>query len=145
MRKLFMPMATIGLGVLLLAIGVLSYSLQQGDRSVTALIPAFIGAVFLILGGMACSPKLRMHSVHGALALALLLGAYCVYKVIAMLANVGDPDTTVLKMFSFLSTGAVCIGYLVLGGRSFIAARQARQAADEAARAAERAEAAARP
>ncbi|MEM7625840.1 MAG: hypothetical protein AAF333_09435 [Planctomycetota bacterium] len=143
MKKYFMPLMTLALGVALNLIGILSFSLQQGERSVTALIPAFIGGLFLILGGMACSSKLRKHSVHGALVLALILGAYCIYKVVMMLANLGDPDTTVLKMFSFLTTGGVCIGYLVLGIRSFRQARLARKEADQALRAAEKAEAAA--
>lgn len=137
MRKLYMPSMTLALGVALNLIGILSYSLQEGERSVTALIPAFIGGVFLILGGMAFSTKLRPHSIHGALALALLLAAYCVFKVVSMLANLGDPATTVLKMFSFLTTGAACIAYLVLGIRSFRQARLARKEADRAAKAAE--------
>lgn len=142
MKKLFLPLITLALGVALNFIGVLSYSLQQGEKSATALIPAFIGGIFLILGGMAFSPKLRKHTIHGALALALLLAVYCIYKVFWMLANLGDPSATVLKMFSFLTTASACIGYLVLGVRSFLQARQARQDAAIANRAAERAEAA---
>ncbi|MEM1028338.1 MAG: hypothetical protein AAGJ38_09670 [Planctomycetota bacterium] len=144
MKKLFMPLMTLSLGVALNAIGILSYSLQQGERSATALIPAFIGGVFLILGGMAINQSFRKHTVHGALGLALLLGAYCIYKVIWMLANIGDTENvTVLRMFSFLTTGSVCIGYLILGIRSFRQARLARKEADKATKAAEKAEAAA--
>lgn len=143
MKKIFMPLMTLALGVALNLVGILSYSLQQGERSFTALIPAFVGGVFLILGGMALNAKFRKHAVHGALTLALILGGYCVYKVILMLANPGDPNATVLKMFSFLTTASVCIGYLVLGVRSFIHARQARRDAAIAAKAAEKAEAAA--
>lgn len=143
MKKYFMPTMTLALGIVLNLIGILAYSLQEGDRSVTALIPAFIGGIFLILGGMACSAKLRMHSVHGALVLALILGAYCIYSVVMMLLNLGDPASTVLKMFSFLTTGSVCIAYIALAIRSFRQARLARKEADQAVRAAEKAEAAA--
>ena len=144
MKKLFMPLMTLALGVTLNLIGILSYSLQQGDRSATALIPAFIGGVFLILGGMAMNQKLRKHSVHGALGLALLLGAYCIYKVVWMLINIGDTENvTALRMFSFLATGGACVGYLTLGIRSFRQARLARKEADKAVKAAEKAEAAA--
>lgn len=143
MKKIFMPLMTLALGVALNLVGILSYSLQEGERSFTALIPAFIGGVFLVLGGMALNTRFRKHTIHGALALDLILGAYCVYKVFWMLANLGDPSATVLKMFSFLTTAALCIGYLVLGVRSFIHARQARHDAEIAAKAAEKAEAAA--
>ncbi|MEM9881820.1 MAG: hypothetical protein AAF800_02745 [Planctomycetota bacterium] len=138
MQKLALPLLTLALGVVLNAVGVLAYGLQQGDKSATALIPAFIGGVFLILGGMACAAKLRKHTIHAALALALLLGAYCVSKVVSLLANIGHPDTTVLKMFSFLSTGGACIAYITIGVRSFLHARSTRKAADRDAREAAR-------
>ncbi|MEM6458766.1 MAG: hypothetical protein AAF710_05175 [Planctomycetota bacterium] len=138
MQKLAPPLLTLALGVALNAVGLLAFSLQQGDKSATALIPAFIGGVFLILGGMAFAAKLRKHTIHAALALALLLGGYCVYKVVGLLADLGNPDTTVLKMFSFLCTGAACIAYLVVGVRSFLHARSTRRAADRDAVAAAR-------
>lgn len=139
MKKIFMPLMTIALGVALNLIGILSYNLQQGEStSWTPLIPAFIGGVFLILGGMAINPRFRMHTIHGALTLALLLGAYCLFKLVSMLIDLGD-----LKTFSFVATATVCVGYIVLAIRSFKQARQARKEAAIAVKAAEKAEAAA--
>ena len=137
MKKYFMPIVTLALGVTLNAVGIIAFMLSDGQK--TALIPAFFGGAFLILGGMAFSQKLRMHSVHGALALCLILGAYCLYKIPVLLAN----DETALKMFSFETTAIACIAYLVLGIRSFKQARRARKDAAIAQKAADKAEAAA--
>lgn len=139
MKKVFMPLMTLALGVALMLIGIVSNALQDAETAHwTALIPAFIGGVFLILGGMAMNQGLRKHTIHGALALALILGFYCISKVIGMLIDLGD-----LRTFAFIATGGACIVYIVLGIRSFKQARLARKQADKAVKAAEKAEAAA--
>jgi len=133
MKKLFMPLATIVLGLLLNFVGILSFMLSDGKT--TALIPAFVGGAFLILGGMACNAKLRRHAIHGALVLSLVLGAYCLYKIPMLLIA----QDTALKMFSFGTTAVACVVYIVLGVRSFRQARIARKDADQAVKAAEQA------
>ncbi|MEO0515197.1 MAG: hypothetical protein AAF086_07880 [Planctomycetota bacterium] len=139
MKKIFMPLMTLALGAVLMSVGIASNALQNAETAHwTALIPAFIGGIFLILGGMAMSPRFRMHTIHGALVLALILGLYCIFKIIGMLIDLGD-----LKTFSFSATGAACVAYIILAVRSFKQARQARKDAAVAVKAAEKAEAAA--
>jgi len=139
MKKIFMPAMTLALGGVLMLIGIVSNAMQNAETAHwTALIPAFIGGVFLILGGMAMNPRFRMHTIHGALVLALILGLYCIFKIVGMLIDLGD-----LKTFSFATTGAACVIYIVLAVRSFKQARKARKDAAVAVKAAEKAEAAA--
>lgn len=139
MKKMFMPLITLALGAALMVIGIVSNALQNAETAHwTALIPAFIGGVFLILGGMAMNPRLRMHTIHAALVLTLILGLYCVSKIVGMLIDLGD-----LKTFSFSATAVACFAYLFLAIRSFKQARQARKDAAVAVKAAEKAEAAA--
>ena len=58
-------------GLILIALGLASYFLT--DRvSVTALIPAFFGAVFVILALVARHESARKHAMHAAVALGLL-------------------------------------------------------------------------
>ena len=62
---------TLGFGVLLIALG-MGFFFGTGSEHVTALIPAFLGLVFLILGLLSRREKLRVHTMHAAAALALL-------------------------------------------------------------------------
>ncbi|MBO6525136.1 MAG: hypothetical protein JJ971_15010 [Balneolaceae bacterium] len=62
---------TLSLGILLTILGLASY-LGTGQESITALIPSFFGAVFIILGIIARNEKFRKHAMHGAAGLALL-------------------------------------------------------------------------
>ncbi len=137
MKKLYMPVATLILGLILNALGLLSYGLTDTD-SWTPLIPAFIGGVFLIAFGISLSPKLRPHAIHGALALAVILALYSLYKVSFLLAHNDDPAvSSALRMFSFETTAVACLSYITLGVRSFIVARKARRIADNARHAAD--------
>ena len=69
-----MPRLTLVFAAVLVVLGLVAYfGLQEaGDRSVTALIPAFFGVVFGILGLLATRPGLRKHAMHGAAVLTLL-------------------------------------------------------------------------
>ena len=66
-----MPSTTRTLGIVLILLGLISY-FGTGRVSVTALIPAFFGAVFIILAAVARSESARKHAMHAAVALALL-------------------------------------------------------------------------
>jgi fucose 4-O-acetylase-like acetyltransferase len=112
------------LGVVLVVIGVGGYVLT-GAESITALIPAFIGLPVLVLGQLARRPAWRRHAIHAALALALLglLGTLMnVAELPALLsgASVERPAAVVSSTLTALS----CAIYLVLGVRSFVAARR---------------------
>ena len=45
---------------------------RHRGASVTALIPAFVGALFLVLALIARNPEARKHVMHAAVAVALL-------------------------------------------------------------------------
>jgi hypothetical protein len=66
-----MPTTTRLVGIVLMVIGILSYWLT-GRTSVTALIPAFFGAVFVILAYVARNEATRKHAMHIAVAVGLL-------------------------------------------------------------------------
>src|ERR687892_2906795 len=58
-------------GIILIVLGLAGYILT--DRvSVTALIPAFFGAVFVVLALVARNEAARKHAMHAAVALGLL-------------------------------------------------------------------------
>lgn len=124
-----MSVKTIGLGVALIALGVI-VSIMSDSGSVTSYIPSFIGIVFLVLGVIAAVREdLRHHVMHAAAALAL----------IAILGSVGsmisrwDGDDGYWAEGSQIITVVLCIGFLAAAIASFKAARLARKSAPAAA------------
>ena len=63
-----MPATTRTFGLILIVLGLASYFLT-GRVSVTALIPAFFGSVFIILALVARNESARKHAMHAAVAL----------------------------------------------------------------------------
>lgn len=122
-----MAKLTLGLAGLLAVLG-LGFWGWTGEK--TALIPVGPAVLFAILGGVALSPKLRMHAMHAAAALALLL-------VLAMAGMAGpkglawlggtEPERPAAVVEQLL-LGLFCLVYVALAVRSFIAARRARRA-----------------
>ena len=122
-----MTTITRGLGAALVAVGVVAYVVTGAD-SITALIPAALGIVILVLGVLAGRPALHQHAIHGALVVALL-------GVLGTLMNVADlpallsgeqlerPGAVIASTITF----ALCAVYIALGVRSFIAARRLRE------------------
>ncbi|MFT3970631.1 MAG: hypothetical protein QM695_10220 [Micropruina sp.] len=118
---------TMTIGALLTLTGVIAYGLT-GGVSLTAMIPSFVGVLMLVAGGLAATPRLHRHAIHGALAVALLgvLGSLMNVVKVGQLFN-GTAERpaaiwTSLVMFVLL------VVYLAFGLRSFIDARRARQA-----------------
>lgn len=66
-----MPKITIVYAVILILIGFIGY-LASGMESITALIPAFFGVVFLVLGVMAIFKNMRQNAMHVSSVLALI-------------------------------------------------------------------------
>lgn len=66
-----MPIVTIVYGLLLVALGVISY-VGTGMISVTALIPAFFGLPLIVCGFIARDEAKLKHAMHGAAVLGLL-------------------------------------------------------------------------
>jgi hypothetical protein len=120
---------TLGYGAILVLLGVSGY-LASGRQSATALIPAAIGAVLLICGVLARKESMRKHAIHAALIVALLalLGtAGGVVKLVKW--ALGTAPERPMAVAAQTITAALSIGFIVLGIRSFRAARLAREAA----------------
>jgi len=117
-----MPSTTRLFGLILIVLGVASYVLT--DRtSVTALIPAFFGAVLVICALVARNEAARKHAMHAAVAVGLLGALAALGRgVPAALAG----DATRPAVLSQLAMGVLLLIYVALGVQSFIAARKAR-------------------
>jgi hypothetical protein len=109
-------------GFLLVLLGVVGY-VATGGASITALIPAMVGALFLILAMVARSPEARKHVMHAAVAIALLAVLGGVPRIITAV-NAGDlRRPAVLAQIAMATILAV---YVLFGVKSFIDARRAR-------------------
>jgi len=119
-----MPGTTRIFGIILVLLGVASYSLT-GRTSVTALIPAFFGAVLLVCAIVArANEGARKHAMHAAVAVGLL-GALAALARGVPAALGGDAARP--AVLSQLAMGVLLLIYVALGVQSFIAARKARQ------------------
>jgi hypothetical protein len=119
-----MPSVTRIIGFLLVLLGVVGY-VGTGAASITALIPAFVGALFLILAMVARSPEARKHVMHAAVAIALLALVGGVPRIVAAV-NAGEIQRpAVLAQIAMAILLAI---YVLLGVKSFIEARRARRA-----------------
>jgi hypothetical protein len=128
-KETLVAKTTILAGMLLTILGVIFYAFafQMGatSRSVTALIPTFVGVPLILLGyGVLLKPDLRMHLMHVAVLLGLLgflasFGRFAM--VMARNPNLGPATIASLLM------AIICGVFVVLCVRSFIAARRARQ------------------
>lgn len=125
-----MPLFTINLGLALMVLGGAFYLLTLGNpKNWTALVPAAIGAVFVVLGVLARRPGLRMHMLHAAAGLALL-GAVGIAgragQVWAAMLRGGEGKP--LAAVEMTITAAALAVYVVVAVRSFLKARSARVA-----------------
>jgi hypothetical protein len=110
-------------GLILILIGIGSY-LLTGRTSVTALIPAFFGIVFVALAYLARNEAARKHAMHAAVALALVGTLASLARAIPAAANGQLTRPAVLAQ---IITALIMGIYVVLGVQSFIAARRARK------------------
>ena len=115
---------TILFGVLLIATGLGGY-FGTGSEQPTALIPAGIGIVLLICGVLAANENRRMMAMHIAVLFGLL-GAIGVG--LFLLIKEKQPQEALI---SGLVTLVLCLAFVGLCVRSFIAARKAREAAEQ--------------
>ena len=123
-----MPRITVIFSLIYIALGLVGFFLT-GAVHTTALIPAFIGVVLLVLGLLGRNEKLRMHVMHVALLiglLALMGTARSLFKLPAAFDGTAERPAAV---FAQAATAVLSVVYLALGVRSFIAARRARTAA----------------
>ena len=121
------PAVTIALGAALVVLGLAGYCLT-GAVSLTALIPAAFGLVFLLAGLLARDERRRMHAMHAAVVVALLgfLGS------IRGLLDRRRFDATSARPAAIVAQtimAVLTLGYIVIAVRSFVQARRARRAA----------------
>lgn len=121
-----MPAFSIVFALILIALGLGGF-VSTGSTHVTALIPAFFGAFFLILGIVGLrGGAVRKHSMHIAAVLSLVgvLGGLgrSLPKLGTVLAGqpVEPSATAIWLQFSF---GLLCLLFLTTCIRSFIQAR----------------------
>jgi hypothetical protein len=150
------PINAILFGAALIAVGVYGF-VASGSTHPTALIPAAIGAVLAILGGIALSGgAARKHAMHVAAAVGLLGFAGTVPGVITLVKMMttseqdevrentsqgttpkevrdqsaqSNTGTKFLAAISKTATAALCLIFVGFCVKSFIDARRARQAA----------------
>jgi hypothetical protein len=118
-----MPATTRYVGIVLMLIGIGSYVLT-GRTSVTALIPAFFGIVFVVLAYVARNEAARRHAMHAAVALGLLGALASLGRAVPAAM---DGQLTRPAVLAQLITAVVLAFYVYMGVQSFIAARRARK------------------
>ncbi|MEZ5305861.1 MAG: hypothetical protein R2684_01815 [Pyrinomonadaceae bacterium] len=118
-----MPNTAIQFGRLLILIGIIGYAISVIDakQSVTALIPAFFGVVFLALGYAARAYEgMRKHLMHVAVIVALIGFLAVAGRIISKISTI----TISAAFISQLVTALVFLAFIILSVRSFIAARK---------------------
>lgn len=103
---------------------------EAKGTSVTALIPAFVGAPLLLVGLIGLSGgKARMHAMHVA-AMIGVLGALAGLGRggMVLVKMLGGAEVNSRAMAMTLIMGVICAVFTVLCVQSFIAARKAREA-----------------
>jgi hypothetical protein len=119
-----MTMLTVVIGAVLVVLGVVVYA-ATGAASVTALIPSLVGVLLLLCAAAARKPAWHRHGIHAALVVALL-GALGTLMNVVQIGQVfaGTAERPVAVIESTLMF-VLLVGYIVMGVRSFIAARRA--------------------
>ncbi|MEX1017041.1 MAG: hypothetical protein WDZ31_09880 [Phycisphaeraceae bacterium] len=122
-----MARITLGLGLLLIALGLVGY-FASGMASLTAMIPAIPGAVFALLGLLTLwQPTWRKHTMHAAVAFALLVAVLMVGMLISTAVSEAGFERPMAAGAQAVMA-LLCLGYIAVGVRSFIAARREREA-----------------
>lgn len=119
-----MKKLTSSLGFLLIILGLASY-FGTGQASVTALIPAFFGVVFVVLAMIASVENLNKHMMHAAAGIALigLLGAA---RGIPGLISIigGETVERPLAIYAQVAMFIMCALYIFKAIQSFRVARK---------------------
>lgn len=118
-----MPNVAIWTGRILIIIGVAGYSYGffGGNASVTAMIPAFFGIVILVLGHLAVAKEgISKHLMHAAVLVAFLGFALPAGRLATKLTEI----SMTAAYISQISMAVVCLVFVVLALRSFVAARR---------------------
>lgn len=120
-----MAKITIGLGLVLIALGLGSY-FGTGRASVTAMIPAFFGLPLLLLGLVALNERRRRTAVHIAVVLGLLGFAGSVTGLTKLPALLTGGELERPAAVAVQAAMAIaCLVFVLLCVWSFIKARRA--------------------
>lgn len=106
--------------LILVGIGGYAYGMYGGYASLTALIPAAFGLILMVLGYAArrsASPKMAMH-------IAMLVGLIGFIIPAGRLLSKLSELTLNAAVVSQLAMAVICLLFVILGIRSFVAARQ---------------------
>ena len=117
-----MPSTAITCGTLLVLIGILGYvnGVMTNHPSMTALIPAAVGIVLLLLGIFARMREgLRKHLMHAAALVALLGFLSSAGRLVSKLGEL----TYNAAVVSQVSMALVCLLFVILAVKSFMDAR----------------------
>ena len=124
-----MAKVTIGFGIVLILLGAIGF-FGTGSTHPTALIPAYWGIALTICGVLANSPsdKRRMLVMHIAVTVGLLgfLGSG-IMAIIETVKAHGGPLAHPAAVESQAAMAVICLIYVGLCVRSFIAARRGRK------------------
>ena len=117
-----MPNTAVICGILLSMIGLAGYiyGATNGAASLTALIPFAFGTVLEILGVLAkANEGMRKHLMHAAVVIGLLGFILPLIRLVPRMSEL----TMSAAVISQLAMSAVCLVFVILAVRSFIAAR----------------------
>ncbi len=123
-----MAKLTIALGVLLILIAVLGF-VSTGSAHPTALIPGVVGLAFIVLGTLANSPdpRRRMLWMHIAVTVALVMFLGTIKADIDVIRlSHGAYFEHPIAVEEKAATSLLCLLFVLLCIRSFIAARRQR-------------------
>lgn len=121
-----MPKFAVILGVILTILGLYAYFGMRAE-SATALIPAFFGVPFLILGWLGQREKYHKHAMHAAAALAVLGFAGTAGGLLQFVSMLGGsfverPEAVTIQAIMAI----LCLSFVILAVKSFIDARKAK-------------------
>lgn len=122
-----MPKTAIWSGRILVLVGIIGYAygLYIGVASWTALIPAIVGVILMVLGYMASSSEAkRMHLMHAAVVVGLLGFVAAAGRLFMKIREF----TVSAASLSQIAMAAICLVFVLLAVRSFITARREREA-----------------
>ena len=110
-------------GIILVVVGVGGYLATM--TSLTALIPAALGLILIVLGFLARKEKLRKHVMHAAVLVGLIGLAGGGWRAVKALTSEEAGSPIALGMN--IAMAAICAVFVVLCVKSFIDARKRRK------------------
>jgi len=118
---------TIVFGLVLIALGCNGYfNTGSENPSITALIPAFVGAGLVVLGTLALQERLRKHAMHVAAMVGVLGFLAAVGRLVSKLISTGTLEGPAAMHTGLMAI--VCGIFVGLCVKSFIDARRRRKA-----------------